>query len=136
MDSAYIYTNTEVMDIARDADIIFTTNGWITLQIKHNEGDEKIIFNRRGIYIVDFYACISNMCLSGAIFGITINGRLVANSLSRTNDGIVLGQAVIQIEEGDILRIRNCSGKPLYFNCFAGGQEKNIRASITINQIE
>ena len=136
MNSAYIYTNTEIMDIATDADIIFTSNGFITSQIKHNEGDEKIVFNCRGIYIIDFYANIANICISGAIFGLTINNRLVSNSLTKSDDGNIIGQVVLQIEEDDILRVRNCSGRSLYFNCFAGGQEKNIRASITINQIE
>jgi hypothetical protein len=139
MNSAYIYTNTEIMDVASEADILFTANGFITPSIKHNEGDDKIIFNCKGIFVVDFFVNVAQICTSDpAIFAITINGRLVSNSLVRTSPGNseLISQTALQIEDGDVLRIKNCSGHPIYFNCFTGGQEKNIRASITINQIE
>jgi hypothetical protein len=68
---------------------------------------------------------------------ITINDRIVASSIARNTIGNkLIGQSIIQIEEGDVLQVRNCSGKDIVLNCFAGGIHRNVRASIIIEQIE
>ncbi len=133
MECAYIYTNSEVMEIAKDECVILNKNGYATDAIYHNEGTDKVRFGVRGMFLISFVIHAVNE----SIFALTVNERIVSNSIAQNTVGNkLIGQAIIQIEEDDCLQIRNCSGKNVLLNCFAGGAQRNVRVSLIIEQLE
>ncbi len=133
MECAYLYTNSEVMEIAKDECEILNKNGYSTAGIYHSEGTDKVRFGARGLYLISFVIHAVNE----SIFALTINERIVSNSIARNTVGNkLIGQAIIQIEEDDVLQIRNCSGKNVVLNCFAGGAQRNVRVSLIVEQLE
>jgi hypothetical protein len=133
MECAYLYTNSEIMEIMQDESVVFNKNGYLTDNIKHNEGSDEIQIDVRGMYLISFVI----HAINESSFALTVNDRIVANSVARNTIGNkLIGQSIIQIEKGDILRIRNCSGKNIMLNCFAGGSQRNVRISIILEQLE
>ena len=133
MECAYLYTSSEVMEIPLDETIILNKNGYITDEIYHNEGADKVRFGKRGLYRISFVI----HAINESVFALTVNDRIVSNSMARNVVGNkLIGQSIIQIEENDYLQIRNCSGKNIVLNCFAGGAQRNVRVSLIVEQIE
>jgi hypothetical protein len=133
MECAYLYTNSEIMEIAKDDNVLLNKNGYITDDIYHNEGSDKVRFGKRGMYLISYVI----HAINDSIFALTINDRIVSNSIVHNAIGNkLIGQCIIQIEEDDYLQIRNCSGKNVVLNCFAGGAQRNVRVSLIIEQIE
>ncbi len=121
------------MEIAKDDNVLLNKNGYITDDIYHNEGSDKVRFGKRGMYLISYVI----HAINDSIFALTINDRIVSNSIVHNAIGNkLIGQCIIQIEEDDYLQIRNCSGKNVVLNCFAGGAQRNVRVSLIIEQIE
>jgi hypothetical protein len=133
MECAYLYTNSEIMEIMTDECVILNKNGYLTDNIFHTEGSDVIQIGSRGMYLISFVI----HAINESAFALTINDRIVANSVARNTIGNkLIGQSIIQIEKDDILKIRNCSGKDIMLNCFAGGSQRNVRISIIIEQLD
>ena len=133
MECAYLYTNSEVMEIPVDETVILNKNGYLTDDIYHSEGADKVRFGKRGLYRISFVI----HAINEITFALTVNERIVSSSIARNTMGNkLIGQSIIQIEEDDYLQIRNCSGKNVVLNCFAGGAQRNVRVSLIVEQIE
>jgi hypothetical protein len=133
MECAYLYTNSEIMEISKDDAVVFNKNGYLTDEIHHPEGSDKIRFGVRGLYLVSFVI----HAINESIFAIIVNERIVSSSIAQNTIGNkLIGQSIIQIEEGDCLQVRNCSGKDVVLNCFAGGSQRNVRVSLIVEQVE
>ena len=133
MECAYVYTNSEVMEIGKDDCVVFNKNGHLTEEIHHPEGSDKLRFGTRGLYLVSFVI----HAINESIFALMVNDRIVSSSIARNSVGNkIIGQSIIQIEEGDCLQVRNCSGADVVLNCFAGGSQRNVRISLIVEQIE
>lgn len=133
MECAYVYTNSEVMEIAKDDAVVFNKNGYLTDEIHHPEGSDKIRFGVRGLYLVSFVI----HAINESVFALMVNDHIVSNSIARNTIGNkLIGQSIIQIEEGDYLQVRNCSDADVTLNCFAGGSQRNVRVSLIVEQIE
>ena len=133
MECAYIYTNSELMEIAKDDAVIFNKNGYLTNEIYHQEGSDKVRFGVRGIYLISFVI----HAINESSFALMVNDRIVSNSITRNTIGNkLIGQSIIQIEEDDCLQLRNCSESDIILNCFAGGAQRNVRVSLIVEQIE
>lgn len=133
MECAYLYTNSEIMEIMKDDNVVLNKNGYNTDNLYHEEGSDSVQFGTRGLYLISFVI----HAINDSIFGLTVNDRIVANSIARNTIGNkLIGQTIIQIEKGDCLKIHNCSGKDIMLNCFAGGAQRNVRVSLIIEQLE
>jgi hypothetical protein len=133
MECAYLYTNSEIMDINADENVVLNKNGYISDDLYHTEGSDKVRFGKRGLYRISFVIHSVNEC----IFALTVNDCIVSSSIATNAMGNkLIGQSIIQIEEEDFLQIRNCSGKNITLNCFAGGSQRNVRVSLIVEQIE
>lgn len=133
MNCAYLYTNSEVMDVLENESVLFTKNGYLSDKIMHNEGSDKIFFKCRGIFMITYIVHTTEE----SCFGLTVNNHVVENSVMRSiGSNKVIGANILQIEEDDTIRLKNLSGKTVTLNCFAGGLHRNIRTSIIIEQVE
>jgi hypothetical protein len=131
--ACYIYSNTEITEIFTDESVPLMTNGFIRGGVEHDEGSKKITVKSRGLYRVSFIIGT----LEPAVFGLTVNGRLVTNSLTRSEVGQkVIGQTILQLERGDCIEIRNCTGNRVAVRAFAGGIERAVFASLLMHVIQ
>jgi hypothetical protein len=131
--AAYMYSASEVTDINKDESIPFNENGYIKGAIGHKKGSAKILIKTRGMYRVTYMVNTTQE----AIFGLIVNDRLIASSLANTPGGSkAVGQAIVQFESGDCLELRNCTGGPITLEGFAGGIERNVRASILLHMVD
>jgi hypothetical protein len=131
--AAYMYTDREVTEVEADEAVPLNKNGYICGGISHNTGSPTIHIHERGLYRATF---IVNT-VGASTFALTVNDRLVPASLVHTSGGQkMIGQVILQLECEDCLKIRNCSGVRVELDTFAGGKERNVRASIILNRIE
>jgi hypothetical protein len=133
MNCAYVYTNSEIVDINDNDHVIFNKNGYLSDDILHHETSEKIFFKCRGIFMISYIVHTTEE----SVFCITVNDHVVENTITKSiGANKVIGAHVLQLEEDDIVRLKNLSGKMVTLNCFAGGSHRNVRSSMIIEQIE
>jgi hypothetical protein len=131
--AAYMFTDSEVTEIEAGDAVPFNNNGFVTGGIKHNEGSEKIHIFERGLYRVTYVV----NTVEDSTFALTVNDRLVQSSLVTTAGGQkIIGQAIIQLERNDYLKVRNCGDVVVTLDTFAGGVERNVRASIIVTLVD
>ena len=129
----YIYNLTPQV-VAIEADVLFDSNGRITPGIVHSPGTSQIIVNVPGDYEVTF-------SVSGTEpnqFALFLNGSEVAGTVYGSGAGTQQnnGEAIISIEAGDILTLRNhSSAAAVGLASFIGGTQANVNASIVIKML-
>ena len=130
LDYAYIY-NLTVQDVGVEDDVVFDTNGILTLGFTHAPLSSIIVIVEEGIYKVDF-------SVSGTEpnqFALFLNGVVVPGTVYGSGAGTQqnTGQAIFPIGAGDALTLRNhSSAAAVGLASVIGGTQANVNASISI----
>lgn len=131
---AYIY-NLDAQTVAIEADVNFSTNGFLTAGITHASGSPSILVATAGIYEVTF-------SVSGTEpnqFALFLNGNLVPGTIYASGAGTQQnnGQAIFTIGAGDVLTLRNhSSAAAVGLATPIGGTQASVNASITLKKLD
>lgn len=129
----YIYNLTPQV-VARNADILFDSNGVMTPGITHILGSTQIIVSVPGDYEVTF----SVSGTESNQFALFLNGSQVAGTVYGSGAGTQQnnGQAIFTIPAGGVLTLRNrLSAAAVGLASVIGGTEANVNASIVIKML-
>ena len=130
----YIY-NLDAQVVALEADVNFSTNGFLTAGISHAPGTSPIQIINAGIYEVTF-------SVSGSEpnqFALFLNGVLFPGTIYASGAGTQQnnGQAIFAIGAGDVLTLRNhTSAAAVTLATPIGGTQASANASIVIKKLD
>ncbi|WP_232718552.1 BclA C-terminal domain-containing protein [Bacillus sp. FJAT-45037] len=134
LEYGYIY-NLTAQTVAVNADVLFSNTGITTAGITHIPGTAEIVVTTAGDYEVTF----SVSGVEPNQFAIFINGVLVPETVYGSGAGTQQnnGQAIIAVEAGDIITLRNhVSAAAVGLQTQAGGTATNVNASIVIKKLD
>jgi hypothetical protein len=130
---AYIY-NIRAITVKLGEDIPFDTNGIMTDGLVHNYGSSVVIIKKRGIYKITYnvYSDSSNNQLQLIVNNHPVWGSLYGAALGYQNSG----QTIVNLNEGDVLALRNISGADITLPLLQQDDYSIINASIILDMLK
>lgn len=131
--SGVIY-NVSAQTVPIETDVIFDTNGILSVGITHDPGTTQIAVTNPGKYEVTF----SVTCVEPNQFALFLNGALVMGTVYGSGAGTQQsnGQIIIALAAGDFLTLRNhSSAAAVGLQTLAGGTQTNVNASVVIKKL-
>lgn len=131
--SGFIY-NVSAQTVPIEADIIFDTNGILKPGITHVPGTTEIVVTNPGSYEVAYSAS----AVEPNQFALCVNGTPATGTVYGSGAGTQHnnGQAIIPLDAGDVLTLRNhSSAAAVTLQTLAGGTQTNVNASVIIKKI-
>jgi len=117
-----------------EADVTFDTNGVLTPGITHAPGGGAIAVVNAGTYKVTFTVT----GVEPNQMALFVNGSLAAGTVYGSGAGTQpnVGQAILTLGAGDVLRLRNhSSASGVTLQTLAGGTQTNVNASVAIEKV-
>ena len=130
---AYVY-NVTSRTVPVGEDVLFDLNGPITAGVTHTPGSAEIIAVNAGTYEINF----SVSSVEPSQFALAVNDAADPSTIYGSGAGTQLttGQAVLTLDAGDVLTLRNhISAAAVTLQPIAGGTENNVNASIVIKKL-
>lgn len=108
------------------SDIPFSSNG-PSNGLNHSDGANEIVASQPGDYLIEYQASTSSGI--GSSLGLAINGQVQPSTVALRRDslGVVSGKAILRLQAGDSLTLRNTSSSAITL-CL--GPQVGVRVSL------